>query len=307
MADKKFSRSDFIAYVQKNPSFISELMTLVSCYDLHRVKRFFAELDLKVPYVGIPKNEGYLKNKIEIDKIVTMPGAYIVNPGVLDQDYMDDAHSLKVYSETVDKFDDVVTNYFPPVPRAEAISLLEIRPSDKILEVGVGPGSSFEHYPRFGNILAIDFAPNSIEAANNKIERLGLKNIRAEVANIHSTPFADDEFDKVIFIGSLCVVRNPFRAMKEVIRISKHGSRIVLYEPCIPPIEEIAVLLFLLQPIARVLGGVWYKDFPPYTVPYNSYLDLFGIIKTLGFEIENHKVFDPPFNIINLITCRNNK
>ena len=305
MVQKNYSHEDLVEYVQKNPVFISEIMTLISSYDLPRVKRFFEKLDLSSPYTGSVAFNGYLKNKSDIDEIITSSGAYIVNPDLLDQDYMDDVHNLKVYSETVDIFDEVVNTYFPPVPRAEAISLLEIEHKDNVLEICIGPGSSFEHYPEIGNIIGIDYCSNSIDAANDKIRRFGFENIEAKVADIHRTPFSEDEFDKVISLGGLCVVRNPFRAMQEIKRISKPGAKIVMYEPCIPPIEEIAVMLFLLQPIARVLGGVWYEDFPPYTVPYNSYLDLFGIIEALDFDIINNEVFDPPFNIINLITFQN--
>ena len=185
--------------------------------------------------------------------------------------------------------------------------MLNIEPSDKILEICIGPGSSFEHYPNYSNVIGIDFCSKSINAANKKIKRLGLKNIEAKLIDVHNTPFTDNEFNKIISLCGICVVRNPFQTMKEIKRVSKSDAILVLYEPCIPPNEEIATLLFLLQPIARTLGGVWYEGFPPYTVPYNSYLDLFKILDALDFKIENHKIFDPPFNIINLITCRNIK
>lgn len=307
MDGTKYAYTDLTGYVQKNPSIISEIMTLVSCYNLPRVKEFFTKLDLSKPYVESSNNYEYSKYKSDIDEIITSPDAYIVKPDKLDQDYMDDAYIIKTYSETVDIFDEVVTNYLPPVPRQESIDLLDIGSDDKILEICIGPGSSFEHYPEVGNVIGIDISPKSINAANAKINRLSLKNIKAELRDIHNSLFIENEFDKVISICGLCVVRNPFLAMKEIKRISKPGAKIVLYEPCLPPIKEISILLYLLQPIARKLGGVWYKDFPPYVVPYNSYLDLFGIIEKLGFEIETHKIFDPPFNIINLLACKNCK
>ncbi len=307
MGSAQYTYNEFVEYIRTYPSIISDLMDLIVAYDLVKVIEYFEELDLTIPYIGPPNNEGYLKNKSDIDEIITSPDAYIIKPDILNQDYMEDKHTIEIYSRTVDIFDEVVTNYLPPVPRSEAISLLGIMPKDKVLEICIGPGSSFKYYPEYGNIEGIDISPESIIYANNKIDKLGANNINAVLMDIHKTVYDDNTFDKVISICGLCVVRNPYEAMEEIKRISKPGAIIVLYEPCVSNIGEIAMILYLLQPIGRIMGGVWYKDFPPYVIPYNCYYDLFGILRELGYHIESDKIYDEPYNALYMVKAVNIK
>ena len=43
MSVLEYSYADLVNYMQKNPSFISEIMNAISCYDLEYVKNFFMD------------------------------------------------------------------------------------------------------------------------------------------------------------------------------------------------------------------------------------------------------------------------
>lgn len=303
----RFSHRDLVDYVQQYPAFIGEIFTLFKSYDLPRLKAFFENLDLTKPYIEQPSHKGYLMNKADIDKVLTAPGAYMIAHDQLDQDYLDAEHTTRVYSETVDIFEGVAEKHFPPVPRKEAMDWLSPQLKDYILEVGIGPGANFKSYPGFCDVVGIDISPASVAVAKQRVKDLGLENIIAELMDIHQTSFADNAFDKVLSLCSMCVTRNPFRAMKEIKRISKPDARIVLYEPGISVIEEVNMMLYLVQPIGRTIGAVWYDDFPPYTIPYNTYYDLSRILEVLDFEVVKKTVFDQPYNTLFMVACRNKK
>ena len=302
----KYSLDQLVEYSREYPEFMSEIMALHQCYDLPALQRFFEELDLTQPYVGPPKHKGYLRYKAEIDRIIQHSDAYSVQVDVLDQDYMDDEHLARVYTEATGMYDEVVDSHFP-TPRGEGMSWLELKPGDKVLEIGIGPGSTFSYYPNYCDVIGIDISEGMINAARERIQRLGTKNISVSLMDAHKTRFPDDSFDKVLLFTSLCVVRNPFRVMKELKRISRPSARIVMFEPIKSSIEEVAVLQYLFQPIGSQMGHVWIEDFPAYCVPYNSYLDLFSILDELHFEVDRKKAYDPVYDIVHLVRCENQK
>lgn len=306
MGNIRYSHIELVDYLKKYPTLISEIMSLHECFDLQRLKSFFKNLDLTKHYESQPTHEGYLSNKSVIDNIIIDPNAYSFKIDELDQDYIDEKKIAKLYSETALIYDKVIKDFLPIVPREEAISWLDIQPNDNVLEFGIGPGSIFEHYPKYGKIVGIDISSGSIDVAREKISSIDYKNISIKLMNIHETEFIDDMFDKLLSFQALCVVRNPFRAMKEIKRILKPNAILVIYEPIASNIEEVSMIQYLLQPIVRELGIVWIEKFPPYYVPYNSYLKVFNILEELDFEIISTKAYDP-YEYLNMIKCKNIK
>jgi ubiquinone/menaquinone biosynthesis C-methylase UbiE len=187
------------------------------------------------------------------------------------------------------------------------MALLSPRPGEKILEFGIGPGSTFEYYPRHCSVLGIDLSPRSLKAAKAKCEKLDLKHIRVESRDIQMTGLPEDSFDAAFAFCGLCVVANPFNALKEISRVVKKDGRLILYEPGFSQIPEVNTLLYMLQPIGRVFGNIWFDGFPAYTILYNSCLDIDGLFAATGYKAKTIKWYDPPFNTVRLLLCSNKR
>ena len=43
--------------------------------------------------------------------------------------------------------------------------------SDRVLEIGIGTGSSFEYYPKKTNVVGIDISPDMLDIAKRKLKK----------------------------------------------------------------------------------------------------------------------------------------
>lgn len=296
--------NEILEYLRKYPALMSEIMEMHQCYDLNRLRNFFDELDFTKPYTKTPKHKNYLRHEETINKILLTERSYTIKIDKLDQNYMDDSHTQSVYNNSAEVYDEVV-NSFWPFGRKESMDTLNPVENEKILEVGAGTGSNFKYYPEYCSVVAIDFTEGMIRLAETEASRYLKKNIYVRSMDVHKMSFPDDYFDKVYSFYALCTVRNPLRAMKEIKRVCKSGGTIVMFEPVESSIKDVSVIQYLFQPVGRQMGHIWIENFPAYVVPYNSTFKCFDILKELGLEIEYSEIYDPPFNIVHLIKCRN--
>jgi len=129
-----------------------------------------------------------------------------------------------------------------------ALSLLEIQPIDKVLEIGFGPGWAIQQASRIavnGLIAGVDRSRTMLAQAkcrNRAGVKSGLVDLRFGTAS--SIPFEDEYFDKVYAVNSFHEWENPLSGLMEVRRVLKPGSLLVIVEhphgkPDAPRVEEI--------------------------------------------------------------------
>src|SRR5689334_5245810 len=109
-----------------------------------------------------------------------------------------------------------------------AVSLLDVQPSDHILEVGFGPGRAIQQIAsqlKNGRVCGIDLSPTMVALArrrNAHAVRRGRVELR--VGDVGGLPFADESFDKALSIHSWYFWPDPVRAVREVRRVLKPGG-----------------------------------------------------------------------------------
>ena len=115
---------------------------------------------------------------------------------------------------------------------AWTVSLLAIQPTDRVLEVGFGPGVAIELLAvqaSHGWIAGVDFSSAMIAAACRRNAR-AIKTGRVDLryGEVTALPFADVSFDKALSIHTLYFWSDPDSALTELRRVLKPGGILAL-------------------------------------------------------------------------------
>lgn len=128
---------------------------------------------------------------------------------------------------------------------------LDLRPGERVLEVGCGVGAVLEQLATAEpglELVGIDLAPEQVATARRRLDERG---IRAElaVADAIRLPFPDASFDRVVMVWVVEHLPDPAAALAEARRVLRPGGRIDLTETdyasfrVSPPDAEIAAFL----------------------------------------------------------------
>lgn len=112
--------------------------------------------------------------------------------------------------------------------RRQAFNYLSRRPHQKILEIGVGPGSTLEYYPPNTYLVGIDISAAMIQRAREKAQRLNSgSHFDFFVMDACHLEFADNTFDVVMAAYVITTVCDPHQVCREMLRVVKPGGQII--------------------------------------------------------------------------------
>lgn len=141
---------------------------------------------------------------------------------------------------------------------ARAISHMNIRDTDAVLDLGIGTGASLSYYPNRGRIIGVDLSGGMLREARKKIITRGLNHATVIQADALRLPFADDTFDHVFMSHVISVVSDPYQLIREAQRVCKSGARIVLVNHFQSTNRFVALIEKWLCPLCTKLG--WRSD-----------------------------------------------
>ena len=156
---------------------------------------------------------------------------------------------------------------------AEAISHMNIREDDRVLDLGIGTGGSLNYYPNKGRIIGIDLSAGMLRECVKKIEERGLSHASVIRGNALELPFEDSTFDHVFISHVISVVSDPYKLVREAQRVAKPGARIVIVNHFQSANRVVAAVEKMLCPLCTKLG--WRSD-----------LALHDLIRKTGVEID---------------------
>jgi ubiquinone/menaquinone biosynthesis C-methylase UbiE len=129
------------------------------------------------------------------------------------------------------------------------IASLEIRPGDRVLSTSVGTGSDLPFLPRDCEYYGLDLSPEMLAVCEKKMRRIGAA-ADLFLGLAEHLPFKDGAFDVVYQMGGINFFTDQARAIREMVRVAKKGSKIVIMDET----EKVARML------ERVPGiSAWFR------------------------------------------------
>lgn len=106
---------------------------------------------------------------------------------------------------------------------------LEISDGARVLEVSIGTGLNIRFIPRDVSCFGLDISWGMLTQCRRNLSRWGLEAemFHGEAENL---PFQDAVFDVVFHVGGINFFNDKARAINEMIRVAKPGTKIVIVD-----------------------------------------------------------------------------
>ncbi len=138
--------------------------------------------------------------------------------------------------------------------RVEAVKLLEIKPGDRVLEVGVGTGLNLPLYPKNCEIVGIDISEGMLKKAWERVRDLDLTNATLTVMDASKLEFPDNSFDRVIATYVISAVPDPVKTLLEMQRVCKPNGHLVILNHFKSENPIIGAFEKMLAPVCTRIG-----------------------------------------------------
>jgi ubiquinone/menaquinone biosynthesis C-methylase UbiE len=135
----------------------------------------------------------------------------------------------------VEAWDGIAAGYDAYVTPGEAalataaLKLAGLRAGHRFLDVAAGTGGLSLPAARLGaKVIATDWSPRMIAHLNARIQSERLPDAEGKVMDCHTLDFADDTFDLTGSQFGVMLVPDQPRALREMVRVTKSGGRVLL-------------------------------------------------------------------------------
>ena len=145
----------------------------------------------------------------------------------------------------------------------DALRLVGLESGERFLDVAAGTGGLSLPAARLGaEVLATDWSPSMIERFVARAREEGLSEAEGRVMDCHSLDLPDDTFDVTGSQFGVMLVPDQARALREMVRVTKPGGRVVVIAYGSPSeFETLQVFIAALTVVAPGFPGL--PDDPP--------------------------------------------
>lgn len=138
--------------------------------------------------------------------------------------------------------------------RVAAIDLLEIKPGDRVLEVGVGTGLNLPLYPHDCEVTGIDISEGMLRKANERVRTYAMTNTKLMVMDASKLEFPENSFDRVIATYVISAVPDPVKTLLEMRRVCKPSGHLVILNHFKSDNPVVGLFEKLLAPVCTKIG-----------------------------------------------------
>jgi ubiquinone/menaquinone biosynthesis C-methylase UbiE len=113
------------------------------------------------------------------------------------------------------------------------INLLEIQPTDHVLEIGFGPGHGIQQAAKLatqGRVAGVDFSETMLQQASRRnAEAIAGGRVELCLSDASVLLYPENTFHKVIATNVVYFWKDPLVNLQELRRVMKPGGRLALY------------------------------------------------------------------------------
>lgn len=113
-----------------------------------------------------------------------------------------------------------------------AVSLLNLEPSDRVLEIGFGPGLAIQLMSQLvpeGQVVGLDHSEEMLQQARKRNARaIEAGRVTLRLGSVSDLPAFHDPFDKVLAVNSIQFWENPTAVLRKLRQLMNPGGRIAL-------------------------------------------------------------------------------
>jgi phosphatidylethanolamine/phosphatidyl-N-methylethanolamine N-methyltransferase len=166
---------------------------------------------------------------------------------------MEAERTERLYSRLSSHYDLFFDDVFQP-GRREALAVMDLKPGERVLEVGVGTGLVLPMYPRSVEVVGVDLSEGMLEEARSRIVQQGLRNASVLRMDAGELEFEDASFDAILAPYVISVVTDPRRVLAEMKRVCRPGGRLVIVNHFLSRNPVKGTLEKLLTPLSVHVG-----------------------------------------------------
>lgn len=113
--------------------------------------------------------------------------------------------------------------------RGEYLKELEVKGGDRVLEVSIGTGANLHYLPEKVDYFGLDLSWGMLKRCQRNLK---LWQLEAELilGNAEALPLRDESFDAILHVGGINAFNDRAKAICEMIRVAKAGSKIVIVD-----------------------------------------------------------------------------
>ena len=146
--------------------------------------------------------------------------------------------------------------------RRRSVAALDLSAGDRVLELGCGPGNSFERLRSAvgaeGCVVGVDYSRGMTRRARDRVAAAGWENVHVVRGDAATPGVAGGSFDAAYAAMSLSAMPDPEAAVEAAAASLRPGGRVAVLDA--RPFQRVP--LSLLNPVAKPIFG-WLTDWRP--------------------------------------------
>ena len=176
---------------------------------------------------------------------------------------------FETISDNYDQMNSVISFQQHIKWRKKTMKAMNVQKGSQALDVCCGTGdwsiALAEAVGPNGKVTGLDFSKNMLTVGEEKVKKLGLKNVELIHGNAMELPFQDNTFDYVTIGFGLRNVPDYDQVLREMYRVVKPGGLVVCLETSQPTLFGFRqVYFFYFKYIMPLFGKVFAKSYKEY-------------------------------------------
>jgi ubiquinone/menaquinone biosynthesis C-methylase UbiE len=161
---------------------------------------------------------------------------------------------MQIYRRWARFYDKFFGSAFINKQREAEISMLGLKPGDKVLFIGIGTGEDLRFVAQGVSVTGIDITEEMLDVAREKVPKIGLKDAKIFNMDGQNLEFDGNKFDYVVLNLVLSVIPDGHRCLSEAYRVLKPRGKIAIFDKFLEDKKEPNVMRKLFNNITKSLG-----------------------------------------------------